>query len=601
LNALNALNLVGLDIGNATTEAVLVRLGADGPVVLGADRIPTRGPKGGPASIEAAARLVRRLSAAHHLLLDGVVVAPLRPVTTSTVTLPEAAPVAGRLRVFTVGGTAGGEGFAVGRPLPIDDTAATPPTLVNATPLDGASGNEAVVNASAGPVRSAGSGSGSGRGSAGPVVAVVSVGFRAALPRLLELAADDRLAAVVTGRDEAVLIGNRLRAAGIGVPVVDEVPVGSARDADLLAVEVRTPGQPLRVLTDPLRLATALDAPEVVAEAARLAPALFDRSAAVVGLAGGPAAGREPRPAQALLAWGADGEPVTLDDGLLGAAVGTVRAYAVGGQDAVAVDDLFGLDLAAVADAQLARRSALASRTVVLAALRADAAVLDPGAALAELLGVPVRTVSSEAAAARLGALSTPGAPPDALVVDLGAGTIDVISAERIVTLAGAGELLTEGASALLGIGRTTAEWAKRGPSYRVDAPQVLVGEDGSRTFAERPVRADAVGALVVEGPAGWLPFDRGHAPGEWRALRLRLKASVLGGNLARAARTAGAAGIGLTAAGTVIVVGGPAGDDEVLACLARTMPAGTVIARGNAAGTLGHRHSVAFGLVLSY
>ena len=43
---------------------------------------------------------------------------------------------------------------------------------------------------------------------------------------------------------------------------------------------------------------------------------------------------------------------------------------------------------------------------------------------LGDLLAVPVRGLVTEPAAARAGALTTPGARADAVVVDLGAGTI---------------------------------------------------------------------------------------------------------------------------------------------------------------------------------
>ena len=94
-------------------------------------------------------------------------------------------------------------------------------------------------------------------------------------------------------------------------------------------------------------------------------------------------------------------------------------------------------------------------------------------------------------------------------------------------------------------------------------------------------------------GRPGLLAFDRRHAPGEWRALRLRLKADVLGGNVARALRTLGAS------PSTVVVVGGPAADDEAMAAVARVLPDGVAVGRGDVAGSLGHRYAVAYGLLL--
>jgi hypothetical protein len=501
--------VAGVDVGNSTTEAVLVDAGTG--AVIGADRMPTAGPKGGPASLDRAARLVRRLAAAHGDGLTGVAVAPLRPVVTTTTVRPEPPAATGRLWVGTPGASTS-EGVGVGRPY-----------VLGAERPDG------------------------------PVVAVVpaDIGFRVALPELRELAGRGLLAAVVLERDEAVLVANRLPP---GIPVVDEITVAALADAVIAAVEVRSP---LRSLVDPLWLAARLGLADAERrDAATVATRLYDGPGAVVAVTREP---EKPRPA---------------------------------GPDApgIVADDLFTVDLGALADGQLARTAAVASRTVATAAMRTDAPYADPGPALAERIGVPVHTAPSEALAARLGALSTPGAPPDAVVVDLGGGTIDVVTETGARVLAGAGELLTDAVAAVLGSTRTAAEWAKRGPSWRAEAPQLLLAEDGARRFLDAPIRSDAVGALVVPGPAGWFPFDRRLAPSEWRALRLRLKTEVLGANLARALPPRPAA---------VLVVGGPAGDDEVLGGVARALPPGTPVGRGDVAGVLGHRHAVAYGLAM--
>ena len=49
--------IAGVDVGNATTEVVLV----SGGKILGAGRVPTRGRKGSPGSLRGAAALIRRL------------------------------------------------------------------------------------------------------------------------------------------------------------------------------------------------------------------------------------------------------------------------------------------------------------------------------------------------------------------------------------------------------------------------------------------------------------------------------------------------------------------------------------------------------------
>lgn len=552
--------VAGIDVGNSTTEVVLGRCHVDpaGAVeVVAAGRAPTRGAKGSPASLAGAAALVTRLERRHGVRAEVVVAAPLRPVTTSIATVPEAVPDTGRLSVVAAGaGTAGGVGVGAGRP------------WLLGSPLHGEERVVALVPA--------------------------GTGYRAALPALAALAEAGRLAAVVLGDDEAVLVANRLP---VAVPVVDECGVSAAQAAlaaQRLAVEVSDGGRPLQTLTDPLRLGGLLGVGAGEhASAAALARLLLDASNAVVAL-GIPDGAAPAEPS----GW------VRLRDGtrhafaeatllLRSGPVGLAAAYALPDVE-VAVDDLWPVDLAVVTEQVAARRAGTAGRPVGLAALHADAPYADPAEALAALLGRPVRCAPSEAAAARLGALTTPGAVAagSTVVVDLGGGTIDTVGADAAVVAAGGGELLTASVAALTGVTAAAAEHVKRGPAQRVEAPQVLLGEDGSRSFLDRPAPPETVGMLVVRGPAGLLPFHRTLAPGEWRALRLRLKVDLLGANVARALRTLE------EAPRTVIVVGGPAGDDEVLAAVSGALPAHTAVARGNVTGSLGHRHAVAAGLL---
>jgi len=96
---------------------------------------------------------------------------------------------------------------------------------------------------------------------------------------------------------------------------------------------------------------------------------------------------------------------------------------------------------------------------------------------------------STEPAAARLGALITPGARPDAIVVDVGAGTIDVIATDSEVVAAGVGDLLTAAIAQTLAIPQAAAEWVKRGPCVRVEGTRRFEGEDGSCGSSTGPAR----------------------------------------------------------------------------------------------------------------
>jgi len=125
----------------------------------------------------------------------------------------------------------------------------------------------------------------------------------------------------------------------------------------------------------------------------------------------------------------------------------------------------------------------------------------------------------------------------------------------------------------------------------RLEAPTVRVAETGERYLDETPAPSSAIGRLAVPGPAGLLGFGAELPAASWRAARWALKEAVLG----RALRETG-----LTLPTTLVVVGGPAGDDEALTAVSGLVPPGTVVGRANVAGALGHRHAVAWGLALT-
>jgi hypothetical protein len=584
--------IAGVDIGNATTEVAVL---ADGRL-LGVDRLPTRGRKGSAESLRGAAALVRRLERRHGWRADEARIAPLRAVDTTTLTVPAIPPSTGRLRLLAAGvATPGGSGSCVGVPLWLGrPVPAGPPT-------------------------------------ARPFVAVVppGLGYSRAAELLRGLAgAGVPIEAVLVASDEGVLIANRIDSR---VPVIDQVDVSGVAACPLVAVEVRAPGQPLTLLTDPVALAAAFALGDAeAADAVTLSRSLVDYSNAVIGLAE-PAAERGSHPPAGpgshprVEPWvEARGERVPLREAcalLPDWPVGAVTRYGTGTgptspssvagptllleeqrgtHDPIAagVDDLFAVDLAAVADVATARRGSL-GRAIVAASLDRMEAGTDHAGQLAELLGCPVRIAGTEPAAARRGALTTPGARPDAVVVDLGAGTIDVITPDAEVVAAGAGDLLTAAIAETLGASRAAAEWVKRGPCLRVDGGQRFEAEDGTHGFLDRPAPASAAGTLAVMGPAGLLSFDRGRSPAEWRAVRLRLKQAVIAVNLRRALAGHDAR------QEQILIVGGPAADEELLGVLLRSLPDGVAAGRGNVGATLpgpspGHRYAAALGLAMA-
>ena len=575
---------------------------------LVAGRVPTRGRKGSAATQRGAAAMVRLLERQLGCTVTEARIAPLRAVDTAVVTVPGAAAPAGRLRVLAAGvPTPGGTGVGVGPPLLLGDPGSA-----------GESASPGGAGVCAGPAlpldETASPGGGTPRDA--DMVAVVPAGLRydEAAARLRALLADGvRIGAVLVAGDEGVLVANRLRSGSRAgpaggprgdVPVIDQVDAATAAACRLLAVEARPAGHTLRLLADPVALGARLGLAEgEAADAVAVSRALADHANAVVGLLPVP----PDVPAAAAEPWVMTSEEGRLPlrtacPRLAGWPVGAVSALGAGpgdgpGSGETLVDDLFAVDLAAAAEAATARPGST-GRAVLVASLSRTGEE-DAASVLRDLLEVPVRSPVSEPAAARLGALTTPGARDDATVVDLGAGTIDVTGPAGTVVAAGAGELLTAAVAEMLAIPRASADWVKRGPCVRVDGDQRFEGEDGRRGFLDVPAPPSAAGMLAVEGPGGWLPFDRHRGPGEWRAIRLRLKQAVLAANFGRAVRTLGAD------LAQVLVVGGPAGDEELLGVLARSLPDGVAAGRGDVGGTcpggpLGHRYAVALGLALA-
>ncbi len=131
----------GVDIGNTTTEIVVADLDADPPAPVVWDRRPTRGVKGSLEAAQGAARLLDRLERRAGAVCGLVLLTPQAPARTLLVGVDRAAPDTGRLRLLAAGSpTPAGAGYAVGRPVPVEDDPAScggdePVVLVATDPM----------------------------------------------------------------------------------------------------------------------------------------------------------------------------------------------------------------------------------------------------------------------------------------------------------------------------------------------------------------------------------------------------------------------------------------------------------------------------------
>ena len=388
------------------------------------DRMPTRGVKGSPASGAGAARLLSRMQRRLGHPVDIAVLTPQQPVETRSLRLDAVPTDLGRLVLLSHGAASpGGAGVGSGRPVAVED--------------DPDPGSDPVV-----------------------LVATDPLGFRETVARArVWQSSTHPVVGILLAGDEARLVSSRLDKQ---VPVVDCVDAQWALACQRVCVEVSDAG--LGTVTDPLRLAQELGlSVDEHVHAQAIGGALRAARSAAIGLT------REAAP-----------QTGSTDSLRVPTRVGEFQAW----RGSADIDDLWLVDLGALTLPGL-RPDALADRGRVIAALRGQDETSEHIAAFAESWSGEVLTVSSEVEAGRWGALSTNAARPDALVIDLGGGTVDVSDETHRVTAAGSGDMLTLAVADALGISRGTAEWAKRGPARRIDSPSAASLEDGSRAFLE--------------------------------------------------------------------------------------------------------------------
>ena len=541
--------VAGIDIGNSTTEIVI----ASGSEPIAWDRRPTRGMKGSEASIKAAVSLLQSLQREHQLIVEKVVVAPWQPVETLTSTVHEPLPDTGRLQILkTAHQSVVGDGWAIGQPWLITQAAMSEVSLIAVVPS--------------------------------------GVGFEFAAAAInRELANGSNIVGAVIADDEAVLVAKRVSA---DIPIADGVDSEIARTAHRLFLEVRPQNSSLKIATDVWALRSALELSEMDASPLNeIVRWVKNERTALIGLFSETQISNPIN--NGFIDW-IDGTTTELFEAIAkieNSLIGDVSRIAI--SDPISTSDIWAFDITKVlADRGL--RQVGHTRDLALAQLspHSSSSNLD----LSAMFKVPVVVAESESFAARIGATSTPGVGSGAAILDIGGGTIDLIS-EVELSAAGAGELLTAAVAFALDTSRGAADWIKRGPAQRLESPQVLLSEDGSKNFVseEAPYPASAMGSLVTPGPAGFLTFGQNLQPAEWRIMRQGLKQAAIGMNVARLIRSLESK-TGTAKDLDLVVVGGPVADDELLPVIG-AIPGVKGIGRGNVAGKLGHRYAVAYGL----
>ncbi|MCV7252360.1 diol dehydratase reactivase subunit alpha [Mycobacterium hackensackense] len=605
--------VVGVDIGNSTTEASLATIDADGaPAFIGVALTRTTGIKGTVKNVEGVAKAV-----VWSLQGAGLALADL-----DLVLLNEATPVISGLAMETITETIitestmighdprtpGGRGLGVG-------------TIVEFAALAEITTGEPIIPVVPGNVD----------------FDLVAATINAAAHRGVEITG------AILCNDDAVLVSNRLETK---IPIIDEVSrIEAVPRGMIAAVEVAAPGQSIRTLSNAYGLATifGLD-PEQTRVVSPVARALTgNRSAVVVRTPSGDVADRT-IPAGALSLIGAKktatidvsrgatelmaavervsplvdvtGEAGTNSGGMIANVRQSMADLSHHALADVRIQDLLAIDTAVPQEVRggVAGEVALENAVALAAMVRtkesgmkavADAVAAHLRAAGATNVDVVVGGVEAEMAV--LGALTTPGTDKPLVVLDLGGGSTDaaVIQADGSTDathLAGAGDLVTKLIDAELGLDNLElAEEIKRCPLGKAESFFHIRLENGTVQFFEKPLPATAFARVVALGDTGMSPIPTRHSLDRIRTVRRTAKERVFVVNALRALRSI-APGGDLRQIGFVVLLGGCALDFEIPQQIADAVaPYGIVCGTGNVRGTEGPRNAVASGLVASY
>ncbi|NKQ51296.1 diol dehydratase reactivase subunit alpha [Amycolatopsis sp. K13G38] len=593
--------VVGVDIGNSTTEACVAEIGGNGPEYLAGALAPTSGVKGTADNVPGVVKVVQEaLSAAGRGQAE-----------VSAVLVNEATPVISGLAMET-----------------ITETIITESTMIGHNPdTPGGAGLGVGTTVAFADL---------GECEPGPAVICVvgagvdfedaAAGINAAADRGVEVTG------AVVHADDATLIANRLRTP---IPVVDEVTLVDRVPLGMrAAVEVAEPGRTVRTLSNSYGIATLFELdPEQTRMIAPVARALVgNRSAVVVRTPAGDIADRR-IPAGTLTLIGeharlsvgmdsgadeimatlrrvrpledATGEAGTHVGGMLATVRDTMAELAGSGevriQDVLAVDTFVPQKVTGA----LAGEFALENAVALAAMVRTSRGPMEALAAqLAAALDVEVRVGGVEADMAVLGALTTPGTDRPVAILDLGGGSTDAALATsdgvvRSVHLAGAGDLVTKLIDSELGLeDRELAEDIKKHPLAKAESFFHVRMEDGTARFFEKPLPTETFARVVVLGDEGMRPVPTRHSLDKIRQVRRSAKHKVFVVNAVRALEQV-APGGNLRQIGFVVVLGGSALDFEIPDLIAEAVAdAGIVCGTGNVRGTEGPRNAVATGLV---
>ncbi|ELC4945632.1 propanediol dehydratase reactivase alpha subunit PduG [Salmonella enterica] len=446
-----------------------------------------------------------------------------------------------------------------------------------------------------------------------------------------------QITGVILQRDDGVLVSNRLEKS---LPIVDEVlyidriPLGM-----LAAIEVAVPGKVIETLSNPYGIATVfnLNADETKNIVPMARALIGNRSAVVVKTPSGDVKARaipagnlelqaQGRTVRVDVAAGAEaimkavdgcgkldnvtGEAGTNIGGMLEHVRQTMAELTNKPSSEIFIQDLLAVDTSVPVSVTggLAGEFSLEQAVGIASMVKSDRLQMAMIAReIEQKLNIDVQIGGTEAEAAILGALTTPGTTRPLAILDLGAGSTDASiinpKGEIIAThLAGAGDMVTMIIARELGLeDRYLAEEIKKYPLAKVESLFHLRHEDGSVQFFPTPLPPAVFARVCVVKPDELVPLPGDLVLEKVRAIRRSAKERVFVTNALRALRQVSPTG-NIRDIPFVVLVGGSSLDFEVPQLVTDALAHYRLVAgRGNIRGSEGPRNAVATGLILSW
>lgn len=596
--------VAGIDIGNSTTEAILLDKGAEKPVFLSSSMTATTGVKGTLKNVEGCVTALKEAISSAGLTAHDI----------TEIRINQAAPVISNLSMDTVSETVvigsamighnpdtpGGEGLALGLTVPIDELA----------------------------------------GHTENIVAIIDDCPYYKAASILNKAFEDGIKVVgaIVRSDDGVLIANRLTRI---IPIVDEVKGISKVEKNVLAaVEVAGNGESIKTLSNPYGIAGLFHlTPQETKDSIPVARSLTGCRSGVVIRAQGAQVNSRKIPAGTIRLIGdrkteeinvndgadaimaalerigtltdATGEEGTNVGGLLSSIKQTMADLTEQQVEDMRISGILAADTFAATKVEGALAGEHTMENVVMLAAMVKTSQLHMNRIAKELesrMEIPVVVSGREAEMALKGALTTPGSQTPLAILDLGGGSTDaaLIDSQGHVTSihhAGAGEMVTRIINLELNLNdRDTAELIKKFPLAKVEGLLYLRFEDSSVKFVSEPLPPQFYSRIVVVTDQGLVPIrsDKKLTIDKIANVRRMAKKKVFLANAQRALKAVAPDGE-IRRIGSVVLVGGSSLDFEIPDILSEYLNNYRIAAgRANLLGFLPPHSAVALGLALS-